>query len=261
MNTQSVAASPRPRKWTDEALRLEAQKYTTKREFIRGSNIAYQTIRKSGRLEEFCSHMQDAYHRWSDDELIAEARKYTTRGEFQEKASSAYQIVIARGLQEIACAHMKYVRNQWTDELLHEEALKYGSRTEFARKAGSAYNTALRRGLLDTICSHMEKTRLDCDTIYLWRVKNTDIYKIGVTSVMYGLCRMYQVAEAGGFDPELLVQTTTNRRPYDVEKELLSLGRPVVFDQKFHGYTEFRRLSDPEVKQAVGIIASNSWLN
>ena len=50
-------------------------------------------------------------------------------------------------------------------------------------------------------------------------------------------------------------------RPYDVERELLSLGQPVVFDQKFDGYTEFRRLSDNEVKQANGIIASNSWLN
>lgn len=261
MNTQSVAASPRPRKWTDEALRLEAQKYTTKREFIRSSINAYRTIQQSGRIEEFCSHMQDAYRRWSDEDLIAEARKYNTRGEFEEGSSSAYQIVFARGLQDIAFAHMKHVRKQWTDQLLHEEALKYGSRTEFARKASSAYNTALRRGLLDEICSHMEKTRNKRDTIYLWRVKNTDIYKIGVTSTMYALCRMYQVAEAGGFDPELLVQTTVNCRPHDVERELLSLGRPVVFDQKFHGYTEFRRLSDNEVKQAVGIIASNSWLN
>ena len=103
MNTQSVAASPRPRKWTDEALRLEAQKYTTKREFIRGSINAYRAIQTSGRLEEFCSHMRDAYQRWSDDELIAEARKYTTRVEFEEGSSSAYQIVLARGLQDIAC--------------------------------------------------------------------------------------------------------------------------------------------------------------
>lgn len=206
-----VDHTPRRRKWTDEALHQEVLKYRTKRDFMRGSDVAYQTIQKAGRIDEFC-------------------------------------------------AHMKPVRIQWTDDLLRTEALKFSTRTEFARKSKTAYNIAQRRGLLDEICDHMGEA-FGVDAVYLWKVRGTDLYKIGITASIYGLCRMYQVAQAGGFDPEIVIQTTVKCRPHQVERQVLSLGLAVTFDHKFQGYTEFRRLNDNEVAQAVGIIASNSWLN
>lgn len=247
------------RKLTDDLLRSEAAKYATRREFSVRDTAAYNTALRRGLLDEICAHMVSDYTFWNAEALAEEALKFASRSEFQKKSFGAYKAARRFGLIDEICAHMTKKHTEWTDDMLRVEALKYQGRAEFQKKANAAYQAAKRRKILDDACGHMEEPT-GVDAVYLLKVKGTDIYKIGITASIYGLCRMYQVAEAGGFEPEIVIQTTVKSRPHQVERQVLSLGQPVNFDRKFQGYTEFRRLNDNEVAQAVGIITSNSWL-
>ena len=95
------------------------------------------------------------------------------------------------------------------------------------------------------------------DTIYIWQALNLlsngkNVYKIGVTSSQFGDLRMAKVASAGGFEPELIIKLQVYK-PTKLEKQLLKLGSPVKFE-KFDGYTEFRSLTDLELKSAINLI-------
>ena len=44
-------------KWTDELLRQEALKYTTKKDFLKNSESAYKTAKRRGIFDEITQHM------------------------------------------------------------------------------------------------------------------------------------------------------------------------------------------------------------
>lgn len=51
-------------RWTDEALKAEASKYKTRGEFQKNSNLAYQSAKNRGILDDICSHMERAGNKY-----------------------------------------------------------------------------------------------------------------------------------------------------------------------------------------------------
>ena len=93
--------------WTDEALKLDALKYKTRKEWQRNSPGAYSTARNRGLLDACCGHMNAVYISWTADMLKADALKYKTRFEWRRESSGAYCAAFNRGLLDTCCAHME----------------------------------------------------------------------------------------------------------------------------------------------------------
>ena len=199
--------------------------------------------------------------KWTDEALHQEALKYISPKQFRAESKTAYNLCLRRGIIDQVCDHMDRERLFRSDDEVREIALGYDTRVAFQKAQPSVYNVADRRGMLDEICAHMKKSSADNDCVYLWKPKTLAFYKVGVTSTRLGNLRMNQVARAMGWEPELIIQTSVKKRATEIELEIKQLGIPVSFSTRFNGSSEFRWLSDNEVAQAVGIIASNSWLN
>lgn len=140
--------------WTVEAIKNEALKYKTKKEFKQNSSCYAAAIRNSI-LKEVTQHMVGERRRYTHEEIYKEAKKYSLREDFKKGSDGHYQAALRRGIYQDACSHMDINLVQWTKEMISKEAKKYISRTEFSTKRGSAYKAALRMGLLDEVCAHM----------------------------------------------------------------------------------------------------------
>jgi very-short-patch-repair endonuclease len=143
-------------RWTHDKILKEALKHTTRYDFQKYSNRAYQAALRMGILDQVCAHMKAAYHYWTDSELYQEALKYTNRWEFQKYSQSAYEAARMRGILNNICGHMDSLYNRWTDEGIHKEAIKYTTRNEFKKGNYGAYQAACIRGILDQVCGHMK---------------------------------------------------------------------------------------------------------
>lgn len=152
-------------KWTLETLTLEAQKYSTRREFEIKNVGAYSAARKKGLLDQVCAHMERQVNPggyWTKERVLQEARKYQTRVAFQKGARAAYQKAWKMGWIDDVCVHMKDLRKPdgyWTRKRIAEVAKKYKTRVEFMRGEVSAYNRASKNDWLDEVCAHMELLR------------------------------------------------------------------------------------------------------
>lgn len=141
--------------WSEETLRLEALKYTSKSEFNSKRGSAVKAAKKLGIYESICEHMSDKYNTWSNEDLTNEALKYNTRVEFQNNSNSAYITARTRGILDEICAHMEFKREDWTYEKVAEIAKQYTRRVDFQRNSPNAYAIANRKGWLDDLCEHI----------------------------------------------------------------------------------------------------------
>lgn len=98
--------------WTLDQLKIEAKKYSTRREMYKKYTKAYQQAEKQGFLDEiFSQHENEGrlYHKrkhWTEDRLIDEAAKYKTRGEMAKKSSAGYDAATrSHLLDQIFCDH------------------------------------------------------------------------------------------------------------------------------------------------------------
>ena len=151
-----------PSKWTDEALRQEAQKYNSLIDFQRGNKSAYFTAYKRGPefFNDITSHMKKNV-RWTEDMIRQEAQKYKTRGEFHTKNDSAYRLAAKRGPEFFNDITSHMVRQvKWTDDALRQEAQKYSSRTDFHNGNKSAYEVAKDRKSTRLNSSHTDISRM-----------------------------------------------------------------------------------------------------
>ncbi len=243
--------------WTLELIKAEAKKYKTRGSFYKGSP-AYKAARRLGVLESICGHMsQPSFIKWTYQTLLVEALKYSTRQDFRKGSPRAADRCIDKGIMDEVCSHMVSGRRLWFKENLIVEALKYNSRVDFKRGSQTAYNAAKKLGLSDIICSHMVKGNFqsDNDALYVWNVVGTNIYKIGVTSVRLGVCRIVEVANSIGAEYKILkligVEDATT-----LEKTLLSFGKPVEWgDKHFSGMSEFRYLGNDDVEVITSLLA------
>lgn len=106
MADQQLPQTRAYRKWTEDDLRAEALKYSTKVDFIRNSRRAYDTAVHRKILDDICEHMSSKLTFWTDEALTAEAKKYRSRWEFQQKSTNAYMAAQRRGLLDEICGHM-----------------------------------------------------------------------------------------------------------------------------------------------------------
>ena len=204
--------------------------------------------------------MEYAQTAWTDEMLHNEALKYKTRSEYRSQAASAYITARKRKIIDYVCAHMHPVQTSWTDDMLQNEAMKYQTRIEFVRGSFNAYQRAAKREMLDRICGHMERgLRSDDDVIYIWKAVGEtylgeQVYKVGVTSERLGAERIVQVARAHDMTADIVIFQALNKRASKLEKKLLMLGENPNFTSGLDGYSEFRALTEDELKAATSLI-------
>ncbi|MBP1615742.1 MAG: hypothetical protein H6Q13_3190, partial [Bacteroidetes bacterium] len=149
-----------PKKWTLQALKEEALKYKTRREFGLKNSSAYSIASKEGFIAVVCSHMELQHktaNHWTKEKCQERAFLYQTKMEFKRKDGSAYTTAVREKWITEICSHMvkPEPKRKWTVEALFIEAQKYNSIKSFKAKSQSAYVTAGRLGVLKQVCMHM----------------------------------------------------------------------------------------------------------
>ena len=151
-------------KWTYEACKKEALKYSNRSEYQKSNGSSYNRAKKEGWLDDICDHMERLHlpnGYWSFDKCKEEVNKYSTIKDFRVNSESCYNIILSNGWKNLLCSHMERaikINGYWGDKNnCLEEALKYKTKTEFSKKSNRAYKVATINGWLDEICSHMEK--------------------------------------------------------------------------------------------------------
>ena len=136
------------------------------------------------------------------------------------------------------------------------DALHYRSRKEWERGSGAIYRCAWLNNWLDMCCKHMRagKTFTDNDVVYLWEREDYfgegRIIKVGVTSQRVGTSRIVTAARKNGMQAKILLMLACDDA-MAIESKILELGRAVDYDSRIDGATEFRLMTDAEVKLAV----------
>lgn len=139
--------------WTRERCYDEAKKYSLKADFEKGSNIAYQTARRNGWLDDYTwleSRFKPMGY-WNQENCYNEAKKYRTRADFQKGSGSAYVSARKNGwLDDYTWfEEIKKPKGYWTRERCYVEAKKYHLRSAFQKDSFGAYKIALNKGWLD----------------------------------------------------------------------------------------------------------------
>lgn len=247
-------------KWTLELIQAEALKYTNRKSFEINSTKAFDAARYRGILKDVCIHMSYERKTWTLDEIKSEAVKYKTKSEFAENNKSAYEIARKMGKLDFVCLHMTDKRGKkWTVDEIKKEAAKHQNREVFKKTNSKAYDAARVRGILQDVCAHMEYSTSvsDNDSIYIWKsdivFNDMPVYKIGITSNRLGDMRIKEVSQRAGVSAEIIELRKVNCKATLVENKLKKIGTfPKL--EKFDGYSEFRAMTDEQLKQAINII-------
>jgi len=239
--------------WTVDRIRVEALKYSTRHAFKLGSQTAYAASRRKGVTDEVCSHMTSLLTFWTKESVQHEALKYQHKSDFKRENERAYQAASHNGWFDEVCSHM-VPKMKWNFERTKEEALKYNTREDFARGTAGAYGAAKRKNWLNDVCGHMESNlRSDGDVLYVWQVKGTNVYKIGVTSFRLGIQRIVEVSRKMGVEFKIILMKHLNNA-FGLETSLLNVLDSVELSCAFTGSREFREIEPHqmyEIKQIV----------
>lgn len=135
----------------------ESKKFSTRTEFKKGSEYAYDSARKNKWLDEmYWLSNNDGRHPkgyWKNKEnMMAEARKYSTKEDFQKGNLSAFLAAHRYGYiddMEWMVKQKQHKKGYWTYKHIEEEALKYNTKTEFFNGNQTAYRAALKMGVID----------------------------------------------------------------------------------------------------------------
>ena len=246
-------------KWTFEACRAEALKYSSRRDFEVGSSSAYCMAGRKGWKDIICTHM-DVYIKYSDREIISKAANYRTRKEFATYANPYYQSALRRGILEQACGNMELgcmPPGHWSYDRNEKEALKYDTRIAYKTKSQVSYEAARIGGYLDDICQHMEMNRHLSDIVYIWEIASMEInvpaYKIGVTSSNQKYkTRANSASKSMGVSVGWYAQFHADDA-LEVEKKCLSFGARVD-NLTGSGSTEVRALLPHELMEILEIM-------
>lgn len=252
----SVDHMPMPRfTHTLESTRLVAAKYNTRFEFQKGYGGAYNAAYRNNWLDDICAHMSSGRYVYTLDSLKDVASAYTTRSEFRASEPSAYTAAWNNGWLDDVCSHMpEKPCNSFED--VTESALKCKTRSQFYHEYKSHYQTAWRNGWLDQLCGHMSQSHTgDFNSVYIWGMPQTDIFKIGVTSQRLGDTRIQSVASSLNVTPVVVIHEVTPRAR-DVERILFDEFTDQVDLGEFNGSTEFRVIDN--IDKAVNLVRVHS---
>ena len=243
--------------WTLERCIEDAAQYSSRSEWQRSSSSAYCKAVSSGWMDQCCAHMASRTTDWTLELLIAKAAQYRTRGEWCGNDHTSYIAATRMGVLDQCCDHMvegKKPNGHWTLERCIEDAAQYVGKKEWERASVSAYTTAHRNGWIEQCTEHMElcSGHTDNDVVYIWRDAGSDLHKVGVTSARVGEGRVGICSRKNDMDPRIVFMLKVPDARA-VESQLLELGTDPELDSSIDGYTEFRRLTDAELGQAVSI--------
>ena len=134
-------------KWTEEVCREEALKYTSRKEFRRMCEGAYNKAKEMGWLE---SYDWLAYNKllkeWDYESCKKEAMKYHNRNEFGKHSHGAYKRSLKEGwLDDFFPQPLRRVLDYKTCKQL---AAKYNSVSDLLANDKSLYGTLLKKGWL-----------------------------------------------------------------------------------------------------------------
>lgn len=148
-----------PGYWTLERCKEEAQKYTSRVGWEKGSGSSYCRAQRQGWLEECCPHMTTLWKPvWTRESCMESAKKYRTKTEWNKGETGAYQMARRKGWGTECMQHMTELRMPvWSLELCMDSASRYTTRKHWERGTASAYHSARRNGWLDDCCAHMKK--------------------------------------------------------------------------------------------------------
>jgi hypothetical protein len=253
--------------WTIERLHAEALKYSSRQEFQKKNGAAYKAAGEIKCRDQICIHMAQVKQPkgyWSVENLQAEALKYDNKVDFRKNSNPAFLTASRKKVIEQICSHMepgKLPNGHWLiKDNCAKEALKYTNRRAFSLANSSAYHGADSSGWLDEICAHMDfNPSSDSDAVYVWRAmghefNNTPVYKFGVTSARLEDRRITEVARFANMEFEIIVLAKVAVHASELEAQLLKLGVNPMY-QGFNGASEFRALTDIELREAIDLIS------
>jgi predicted GIY-YIG superfamily endonuclease len=142
--------------WNIERCTIEANKYSSKKEFREMSSVAYGAAFKYGWLNEISGHMEVTKKPmgfWNLETCISSARSCNSYIDFQKKYSSAYNVALKNNwLEEIQKLYstIKKPNGYWSFERCEQEAKKYSTRSKFRKCSCSAYDASHKNKWLDT---------------------------------------------------------------------------------------------------------------
>jgi hypothetical protein len=96
--------------WTLERCKAEAKKYSTRKEWKRGSGPSNTAAYRNGWTEECCAHMNrmlQPKHYWTKQRCIEAAKKFNQRSKWRWSQKSSYSAAVRNGWLEDCCKHMK----------------------------------------------------------------------------------------------------------------------------------------------------------
>lgn len=138
--------------WNRQTCYDEAKKYTTRNEFRKKSQFAYNVARKNGWLDDYTwfveLHKPNGY--WDYDKCKEEANKYTSKVDFKKKSPSAYNVALKNNwIKDYNWFERPQAHNKkWDYDSCYNEAKKYTRKVDFRNNGGTAYNVALKNGWL-----------------------------------------------------------------------------------------------------------------
>lgn len=135
----------------------ESKKYSTRTEFKRKSNNAYDAARLLGLLDSMTwldrkdGKLKCGYWKIKKN-MMNEARKYKTKEEFKNNNLTAFLAAYRYGYIEDMpwlVTKKQHKKGYWTYDNIAIEALKYSTKTEFFKGNQTAYKAALKLGVID----------------------------------------------------------------------------------------------------------------
>ena len=137
-------------RWTEERVRAEASKYSTKVDFMRGSSGAYDWCKRNDMLDVLFTN-QRTY--WTEELIRAEAMKYTSKRSFKLGCISAYAAALRMGMGDTFFDNRTIT---WDEPKVRLVAKDFVSRSAFKKSFGGAYREAQRLGIIDDLFDRVQ---------------------------------------------------------------------------------------------------------
>ena len=127
-------------KWSEDAVRKAAKKFTTLGAFRKAHAGAYTAALRYEIVGELFEKKRT---KWTVEELIEEVKKYKSRVEVQRGSPGAYGRLIRHHPELLDASFGEYFK--WKEDDLRKELLKYESKGELQKASGNLYSITLRR--------------------------------------------------------------------------------------------------------------------
>lgn len=182
--------------WTKEVCEQESLKYTTKEDFKKGCNGAYQKAYKNGWMESICSHMNSKNKHWTYDMCKEIALTYQNRTEMYKNECSCFIKIYKSGWDKELFSHMPYLKkhNYWEKEVCIEESLKYDNLRDFKKGCPSALVTMRKNGWLSEVKHFKPLGNLYKRYIYSIEFSDKSVY-VGLSYDIYKRLRQHILNE------------------------------------------------------------------